>query len=277
VQLRLRNAASIAVQPRAPLDPKYGESVIQITDPSGSQRPFTPLTLVEVGEAEVTIPPGEQIAAVAPVFFGADGWTFRQPGEYVVQAFWKDSGATREISSNSLRLQIIAGDGAGTRLVSNDEASLEAGKFLVWQAGDHLSQGRALLHAITREHPASTVSQHARLAEGTNLSRPFKDFSVGKVRQADPLAALGLLQQVNEAVLPGHLLLQKRLDEATSLTRLGDWTEVAHRWSQIRSDLDKDVSLTQFLQPVLQLERAMLSNPEGVIARTQARVQSGVP
>ncbi|HEY0024427.1 MAG TPA: hypothetical protein VGB24_16045 [Longimicrobium sp.] len=246
--------------------------MIVITGPDGSRKPFTPLSLIETAEQAPRVPPRGEIAVITPVFFGGDGWTFRQPGAYRLQAHWNADSA-EELTSNVTSIQIVAGDGAGLRLVSNDSASFEAGKFLVWQSGDHLTEGRALLANIAEAFPASQVARHTHLAEGRNLSNPFRNFAAGTVRPANPEGALELLGRVEEAGLPVHLVVQKQLDEASALMQIAEWNAAASRLLNVQLQLDRNTSLREFLAPLQELDRVMLSSPQGATARQTLRSQ----
>lgn len=275
LRIRLRNPTAEQIDPKAHLEPEYGETVIVVTGPDGVRRPFTPLSLIETTEPAPPLAPNGEAAVVAPVFFGGEGWTFQQPGAYTLQAYF-NAGRDEEIASNSTRIQVTA-DPAGARLVSNDPASLEAGKFLVWQSGDHLTQGRGLLANIARANPSSPVAQHAYLAEARNLSDSFSNYAAGVVRIANPWETLELLDRVEERTLTPHLLVQKQLDEALSLMQVDQWDSAAVRLARIQSQLDRNTYLRAYLQPLQQLDRVMLSNPEGRVARrnvwTQQREQ----
>jgi hypothetical protein len=273
LRLHLRNASGEAVRPLAALDPKYTETVIVVSEEGGSPRAFTPLTLLETQESPPMIAPRGEVVAITPIFFGAAGWTFGHAGDFTVMATWKNSASESEVTSNSVRIRIAPGTEVGARLVSNDGASMEAGKFLVWQSGDHLTSGQALLASVIQAAPGSAVAQHARLAEASNLSREFMDFTVGRIRPADPGRALALLSSVNDAMLPSHLVLQKNLAQATSQIRLENWDVAAQLLARAQSRVDRNKALEQFLPTLHQLDRLMIASPAGVVARLKVQQQ----
>lgn len=273
LRLQLRNSSGDPVHPLAALDPKYSETAVIISGGGGSPKVFTPLTLVETRESPSAVPPHGEVVVITPIFFGADGWTFRHAGDFTVIATWKNSAPEPEISSNPVRIRIGLGTEAGTRLVSNDEASMEAGKFLVWQSGDHLTSGRALLANIVQGAPGSAVAQHARLAEASNLNREFMDFTAGRIRPAEHGRALVLLSDVNDAMLPSHLILRKNLAQAASEIHLGNWDAAALLLARAQSRLDRSKGLDQLLPSLHQLDRLMIASPEGLMARMKIQQQ----
>jgi hypothetical protein len=172
-------------------------------------------------QARTSLAPGEEVAATFPIFYGALGWTFSRPEAYRVTAGYRYSGGAHHVrvQSNPVSVTIVNEGGLGSLLVSDTPASEEAGRFLLWQRGDHLQDGQALLINLFKTFPDSPVSDYALLAFGRNLSRSFRDYAVGRIRPSDCETALQYFRKVRSDRLPTGLQIQKQLDEARCLIK----------------------------------------------------------
>jgi hypothetical protein len=214
--VRLTNVGSAPVEVAKLLDPQTGDVQINVAGPDKPRFRFLPLFYADVAGARTSLKPGEEIAAVVPIFYGSLGWTFNRPGAYHVTAGYRhrDGARPQILRSNSVTLTVGDQTGIGVSLVAGAPASEEAGKFLLWQRGDHLQLGQALLKDLLKMKPDSPVGDYALLAFGRNLSRSFRNYAAGQVRQADCAAAFTYFQQVRSDRLPVLLQIQQRLDEA---------------------------------------------------------------
>jgi hypothetical protein len=222
---RLRNDGAAAVRVLGLLDPSDGLLVVSITAPRAGGAGFVPLSVRDTDAMPTSIAPGGQVAKTFQVFFGGAGWVFRTPGTYTVTAKFTihdGSGQPREIQSNSLSIRIgeQPAEIAGV-LLSNTPASREAGQFMVWSEGDHLTEGQALLATLPARFSASAVVDYYRLALGRSLARPFRDFRQGTVRPASYDRAVAELERVRDGVLPSYLRVQKQLVLANAYRSLG--------------------------------------------------------
>lgn len=193
------------------LRPEDEAVAIRIVGGSGEDRLFRPLGYSDNDySAWVDLGPGEQVGATAPIFFGSDGWTFTEEGRYQLTATYTTTGdgSRQQVRSGPFTLSIAAGeefvgegDGAGALLTAGDSASLEAGKFLTWQSGDHLVAGRQLLNDVLSRWPESRVASHAAFALGRSWSEPFMDYRSNEVRPPNCQRARALLESVDRDVL----------------------------------------------------------------------------
>jgi hypothetical protein len=203
VTVRLRNTGATPVEAPKVLDPQTGVVQIEVARTSRPRLVFLPLFYADTIDALKRLSPGEEVAAVFPIFYGGQGWTFREPGTY-----------------RTVAIEITEGNGAVDFLMRDSPAGDEAGKFLLWQRGDHLRDGIADLQNLIDTFPNSPVSEYALLALGRNLSRGFRNYSIGRVRPPDCAAALDYLERVRTERLPTFLQIQNNLDQARCLMRL---------------------------------------------------------
>jgi hypothetical protein len=195
------------------LDPELGWLRIEFVGPQGPFA-FVPWS---VADSELTPQPlaaGAQVSALFPIFYGGRGWTFRTPGRYTATAVYTDRAQQRErvVRSNVLELEIV--DEPAGRFLIAGPAGEEAGKFLMWQQGDHLRKGIARLDELTQKFPDNRLASYARVALGANLSRSFKDYSTDRLRMPQCDAALEFLSNVRENDLTVTVQVESKLSEA---------------------------------------------------------------
>lgn len=219
---RLVNTGATPVDVSKVLDPQTGTLQIEVSSSNRPRFVFLPLFYADAVRARTALAPGEDIAAAFPIFYGALGWTFDRPGTYKVTAEYRpQNGAQIErIRSTAVAVVVVDESGMGASLVTTGSASEEAGKFLLWQRGDQLQAGQAFLADLLKTSPDSPLADYALLAFGRNLSRSFRNYATGKIRQADCEPALSYLQKVRSDRLPALLQIQQRLDEARCHMRL---------------------------------------------------------
>jgi hypothetical protein len=261
---RLRNAASTAVKLPKQLNPKYGNLSVQVLGPGGRRIGFFPLSALDDDAPPEDLAPGAELSEVFSVFFGSQGWTFSQPGEYQVRAAYRSpvQGQGEPVYSNSLKLTVTTGDGSGDFLVNSGEASRQAGKFLVWQSGDHLRKGIAHLESLLERFPESVLADYVRLAFGRNLSQPFQDYSAGRVRPPNCPAALEHLRRVRDAQLPPYLRIHKNLSHASCLVRLNEKRAARALLAETRKAIDSNTAFRPLLERFARIERAAAETPQ---------------
>lgn len=201
----LENVGDRARRVVGELRPEDGAITILIAGGDRETRAFSPLAHADNDQtALVELGPGERIGATAPIFFGSNGWTFAEPGEYELSAVYAgpgEGGSIQQVRSEPIVISVHGDEGAGAVLTAGDSASFEAGKFLTWQAGDHLVDGRELLEAVIERWPNSRHASHAAFALGRSWSEPFMDYGRNEVRPSDCELALEFLNRVDRSVV----------------------------------------------------------------------------
>ena len=236
VTVRLRNVGSTVVDSFKVLDPRAGAIRVVIETPDRPRLVFLPLSLVDVEGGVSKLEPDRELTTVIPIFYGGLKWSFPQPGTYTVAATYRHSKtmSSQAVRSNSITLSVTQGDGAGRLLMEDTRAGEETGKFLVWQQGDHLLQGLERLTRLLTNYPNSPITDYVRLALGHNLSRTFRDYSMGKTRRQDCARALAYLDQVRSDRLPRYLQVQKHLDDARCRYASGQSTQSSEALAEAR-------------------------------------------
>ncbi len=261
--VRLTNRGSAPVQVSKLLDPQLGNVHIIVSSPQRPRVVYLPLFVSDAAHARTTLAPGETVAAAFPIFYGSLGWTFPRPASYRVTAEYRSSGqaAPAPASSRPVSLTIADDGGVGTLLLNGTPASEEAGKFLLWQRGDHLQHGQTLLADVLKTHPDSPVAEYARLALGHNLSRDFRNYAVGRIRPADCETALTYLQKVRADQLPALLQVQAYLDEARCLATLSQATQASEALARAKQAAGERPEFQLLFQQAGRLEPSLQRTP----------------
>ncbi|WP_374562217.1 hypothetical protein [Ideonella sp.] len=261
--VRLHNLGADAAEVTPLLDPEDGHVSVLVDGPSGRRLGYLPLSLRDTlgSSAPTRLAPGQSVSATLPIFFGASGWTFTQPGAYRVRASYRTSPDAIAVESATLTIEVRPGEADLRSLLSNDEASNEAGKFLVWRSGDHLTKGRALLKALTEQGPDSRLRDHYRVAEARSWSHGFRNYVTGQAREADFTQTLQALEGVREDRLPGTVRVEKLLAEAAGLYATGQPQAASATLARANALVDAREELGGYLPPVRRLREEMAEPP----------------
>ena len=214
--VRLFNPRNTTFKVLGELEPSSDAIQIIITDPQGTQKRFIPLGFADYSEeAIVPLKAESTIGNIFPIFFGNQGWTFPEVGQYHVQAIYLHSGTDGDLNrmiSEPLAVTIQSDSKkAGKFLLEPGPAAQEVGKFLLWQSGDHLVLGKERLTTLISKWPDSRLATYASFALGKSLSEPFSDYRKGQVRPPDCERAEDFLEQVKLAEITPYIHLQLKM------------------------------------------------------------------
>jgi hypothetical protein len=251
---RLLNEGKGAARVIALLKPTDGLLVVSMSGPQQERLGFVPLSVSDTDDGPVELAPGRQFAATFPAFFGAKGWTMRTPGAYTLKARFTvhdGSGRPREIESAPIVVRVGDGPTALARTLLNDTPpGIQAGKFLLWNGGDHLTEGAALLSRLQAQAPGAPINDHVHLALGRSLTRPFKNYAKGVVRPPDFQRAVAELEQARDLVLPAYLTVQKYISLAAGYQALGRSADAARAAGTARTLIGERAELSELLDPL---------------------------
>jgi len=193
----IMNASNDAVTLPEQLGPEYARIVYYVKQDDKPEVEFRPWALME-NQRIVELPARQTRQEQARIFFGANGWTFASPGTYHVRAVLGRAAS----EPAELTVQRPASD---TERAQSERitASREAGFFLLFDGGDHLSAGRDLLRDIAGTN--TRFAGFASYALGASLGKRFADLQTGALRAPDPAAADALLQR-SESRLPADAI-----------------------------------------------------------------------
>lgn len=172
-----------------------------------------------------TLAPRQTIGDVFPIFFGANGWNFKEAGEYqvFVQLKIPTKGGFSTFNSNTSVIKIKDSKAGESLFAEKKRNRIEAGKFLLWRTGDHLEKGINLLTRISEQYPKSSLSSYIYAAQAQNYSEPFANYLIQKVRPANCLKASELRERVNTDVLTKNLVIEGYISIAKCHAEKQQW------------------------------------------------------
>ena len=226
VAVRVTNMRQEPVKIVGGLRPGVGLLELYSMGPKGEKRLLPPLIESDFEQA-TTLAPQETIGDVFPIFFGANGWNFQEAGEYRITA-QLNVPAKDGLSSFTSEPAVLTvqGSKAGQALFSGEgRTAMQAGKFLLWRSGDHLEAGINHLMQISKQHPNSALSSYIFAARAQNLSEPFANYMVQKVRAPNCEEANALRKMVNIHVLPENLVIEDYMAQAKCHAESQGWRE----------------------------------------------------
>lgn len=224
--LRVRNTGNEPVTLAGNLRPGEGFVDIVAQGPDGRRVMLAPLSESDF-ENSTSLAPGATAGNVAPVFFGASGWYFTEPGDYQIHAVLKvpGPGGYSAFRSEAAVLTVKASEAGRALFEAEGTARTEAGKFLLWRSGDHLENGLAHLNGVADRYPDAALSSYIKSARVNSLSEPFANYTTGEVRPADCRRASRLRAMVDLETLAANLRLEDALSRAKCAAASEDWDQ----------------------------------------------------
>jgi hypothetical protein len=184
--IEIKNSGTEPVSVIDQLDPKFGIVKFYIKSENDRESVFRPFTVVDSIRHTVLLEPGKSISHAAKIFYGGDGWTFKSAGKYQLRSSYEGMAENHKvIESNIVEINIIPPRNEDEKEQVNLIMGEEQGLFLLFESGDHLSDGISSLSNLVRKFPQSNLAGYANSALGKNYSMDFKDFQKGAVRKAD--------------------------------------------------------------------------------------------
>ncbi|HUP20690.1 MAG TPA: hypothetical protein VM778_12155 [Gemmatimonadota bacterium] len=226
--VELHNAGEARQEVVPLLNPEYGFLAVHVRLPGRDEfRPYRPPVLREARQRAAPLLAGsEALYAEAKVFFGASGWTFQEPGEYLVLADYPSSAdpESPRITSDTLRIVVRppttpSGRRAVETLRTDGRLGLQQGLFLYLEGGDHLEVGKASLEEVVAEAPDAPQAAGARLALARAALHPTLDPNRRTAPDVD--AALRYVADLEGADLPPLTLMRIQGEIARALEASG--------------------------------------------------------
>jgi hypothetical protein len=203
-----------------------------ITNPDGRETAFSPLFVVDAGQA-ITLGKDETASSGARIFYGGDGYSFPKAGKYIVVARYKES------RSNALEIRVLAAASDAER----EQAKMildhpEVGLFLMLEGGDELADAKKQIDALISKHPTSILTNYVRYAVAKNLSTPAKNFVSKKPRPADIPRSIEMLQGLKDKDFQFYYQSKANSTLATSLAKLNRKDEARKVLQDFRRKLE---------------------------------------
>ncbi|PZN27396.1 MAG: hypothetical protein DIU71_17435, partial [Proteobacteria bacterium] len=146
--------------------------------------------------------PGEHTEQTVPVFFGEDGWSFAQPGEYEIRARLQLGDDFPEIASEVVSVTVVAPtserDRAALEPLLDQHGALDEdiGRLIAFDGRIGAPQDMAPIERVVHEFPDTALGSALKLTLASHLLRPPIDTRTGTRPKPDADTARRLLESV---------------------------------------------------------------------------------
>jgi hypothetical protein len=160
---------------------------------------FVPFVIADSSLHTLILEPGKSITENIKIFYGGNGWTFASPAKYQIRSVYKGiiENLSEKIDSNVIEINVLPPKNEQEKEQVNLIMGKEQGKFLLFESGDHLTNGISSLQKLVDKYPQSRFSDYANFALGRNLAIDFKDFQKGRIRKAEIDKSMAHLSKSN--------------------------------------------------------------------------------
>ena len=264
LELRIRNLADLPLEVDTHLHPEFGGVALYIRKPDGTIVEYSPVL------CKLALPDLHTLKALAPdkenegedrysqqlmLSFGADGFYFDQPGEYMVRAIYQGPGELL-IPSEAHRLRIGHPFSPDDEHIAQDYFTHETGMalYLRGSASPFLRKGMDTLQEIAERYPKTPKGAQVSSLLAQHAARPYygvEGRSLVKVQEADPLKALEYTVMA---------LAQQRRD-ASTFTNMGYSALRRHRANVMASVGQVDEAKKELRQLTRQLRERGVNEP----------------
>lgn len=217
------------------LDPRYQFLNVEYRKKDGGEfQAFRSAVLADArGVTAARLQPGESRHEEIKVFFGAKGWTFKDPGTYEVRADFPADAATPDvlrraegrIQSPVIELQIQAPATEPDRRASRKLLGYKEGLFLFLDGASHLKGAKETLQSVVQEDRNSVVAPAARLALAQAALHPAPEPGSRVVPGADVAKAKEYLEGLPTATLPTEAVVRATRELSVEVQKRGDTQE----------------------------------------------------
>lgn len=174
LRVTLRNDGQTPVEVNSLLSLASSNVDVWITTPKNREFRFRPALTTCDDSRPVLLPPGQEILASEPIFFGARGHSFPGPGVYKIRARYQSTvkGQALHASAKLHSIEVKPATSAADIDVADAMASPSAALYLILRGGAHLRGAEATLRRVVERSPTRAVAQHARLAMAAQALTP---------------------------------------------------------------------------------------------------------
>ena len=176
VEVKLKNTADRAQKIAARLQPEDGMITFFIRRPNGTfVRYVPPVTRCKALPDAIDLKAGESFYESVLLSYGAKGFQFLEPGEYLIRAYLETADAGCAVSK-SCRLRIMAPKQRSTEELVYLLSSREAAKLMYFGRTQRYPNLISSLHEATEKYAKTdpVLVRHIHAVLGLNQSRRFK-------------------------------------------------------------------------------------------------------
>jgi hypothetical protein len=242
------------------LDPKYRFLNVEIKAPGQDDfDAFQPVLIADARGVHLqTLAPHQSIHEEARIFFGADGWVFKEPGAYVIRADYPApaiDGTMKEdgtrIQSVELTLTVNEPTTSSARRAKELILGPQEGLYLVLGGGDHLKGAAAKLKRVVQEEPTAPQAAAVRLTLGTAALNPTIDPNTGVQSQPRVDEAKKHLDAVRTSEqVPALANVKAQAELADALEGKGRTAEASRVRAQTVQKMQRQESAKEYIDEI---------------------------
>ena len=241
------------------LDPKYRFLNIEVLGPGETEfETFQPVLLADArGVKPETLAPGDSIHEEARIYFGADGWVFKRPGEYIVRSDYAAplvDGRPRDdrerLASADLKIVISEPATSSERRARELIVGPQQGLYMVLGGGDHLTGAASKLKTVVQEAPNAAQTAAVRLALGSAALNPTIDPKTGVQSQPRLDEAKKHLDATLDSQLPAVAVVKAQTELAEALEKTGRTAEAKRVRSETVQKMQRHESAKQYIEEI---------------------------
>ena len=215
--LSLQNTSDEVRELPVVLAPIAGYVDYQIKFPDSFEKSFESSVIGDLVNPMTAVAPGEQIIGEAKLFYGANGWTFEQPGTYEITARMFRSSLSSTVTI-TVHAPIDESTANAAQLFLESE---DVGFVLLYGGGDILGAIQRL-EQVSTEYPNTPHATYANQVLGSRLINDFNDLATGNVRLADPTSALPFLEKAKQKPISFYDILHTHMSLYEAYTKLNN-------------------------------------------------------
>jgi hypothetical protein len=230
------------------IDPNFGYLEIEVKRPMAAEfTRFRPAMLADAGDvAPIALAPNASLHEEVPIFFGSDGWTFDEPGEYQLRARYSpsdlDDRVDSSIESEAIRLTVSGPTTACDAEFGNAFSESSGALFLLYRGGARFQDAHKRLREAVVECPRSPYAPYAKLALGVAAVREAQQMAAIESSREHLAVASRYLRSLYEEGLPPRSVAVAIDELARGLERIGNIKESTLLRGEVRQHLDGEES-----------------------------------
>jgi len=245
LEAKLQNSSSKPVSIRSSIEESFEDEVfhpsilnvkdnalrVSIGSEEGTSKPYSPM-VIRCGEDDaITLSPSQSIYENIFLSYGKEGFYFKNPGRYKVQASIPSFNGI--LKSNTYEFTVAEPQSLTENRYINSIFTPDKGQWLYFKGADHLLNAETDLVSLKNHIEDTNLARYIQLYEGLRLSRSFKSVVGNKVSKREETQKQAL-RELESSIAPtrseeipfNNILLNDIMDKIVDIQeKLGKLTD----------------------------------------------------
>jgi hypothetical protein len=184
VETKLQNKSTQSQNVPSSLNIKDGFTNITIKGPDGKLISYKPMITRCFIDETIELPPNESKYEDLYIFYGKDGFYFKEPGLYKIQSIIPSLDGI--LKSNVHEIVVAEPQSIKESKKINEIFTRENGQYLYLKGSDFLSSAEKELTTLENDLTDINLARHIEFCKGEKLSDEFKSIGHNKVNIREP-------------------------------------------------------------------------------------------